>query len=484
MEALWILKPKNRGGITLQFPQELKVHLIESTPSCLALDINTSALIEISPVVKDLLKRANRMSTEELYTFLCNKYPVEEVEVAFRDIQTLKERKILLSQEEKEDWKFNPYKMDYRIGNIALNLTHDCNMRCKYCYAGEGNYGGPRTYMTIPTAERSIDFLFECAGPRKYLSITFFGGEPLMNFDVLKFCVLYANDKARSLGKEIEYTVITNGTLLTNEVIDFLNEYKLGVQISIDGPPGIQDYLRPFPRGVGSSGAIEPKIINFTRSRGNRGSVRATLTRKNLNLVESAKYFLNLGFTHIHFEPVTVSVDSSLFLDPEDFPILRQEYEKLAQFYLEELLRGHYFGIEGFTNTMSATYSGDQRWYGCGVGRTYIAITPTGDIYPCHRFQGMKEWKMGDIYGGIEKRFLDIFLQTYGENFPECNQCWLLKYCGGGCVVESLLYNNAMEKPPAWHCYIRRVEAELGLKIYQAIMHKDSTILDDLYGRR
>ena len=465
----------------LKFPQSLNIKIFEFDNRKYVLDIYTSAFLEIDNITYDFLKRTGRMDRDSLGRFLSFKYGEEKAIEVFGQFAHLKNRGILLSGEEEPVQKFVPPDM-YYLSSLSVNLTHDCNLRCKYCYGGEGNYGLPRDYMDISTAEDVAETLVKSSGNRKMVSVLFFGGEPLMNFEVLKYFVLFTNDLLKDKDKKINYTVITNGTLLTDNIIDFLNEHNIGVQISLDGPKEIQDYARPAAGNRSSYDILEKKVKNFTASRGRRGSVRVSVSHHNLDLLGSLKFFLDMGFNHIHFEPITATEESEFYLTSQDLRVLEKEYEKLAEFYYKELKKGRFFGLEGFTNAMSSTYDGEQKFYGCGVGRTFMAVTPKGDIYPCHRFQGMKDWKMGSIYRGVDEGMRKIFLHTFAENIEDCAKCWARYYCGGGCIVESFIYNGTIYKPPKWHCDLRRLELKLGLEIYSALSREDRETLDYLYG--
>ncbi len=465
----------------LKFPQTLNIKIFDFDDKKYVLDINTSAFLEIDEAVYEMLRRVGRMDVNSLARFLSFKYGEDKAGEIFSEFYRLKHRGVLLSSEEEAVKKFVPPDM-YYLSSLSVNLTHDCNLRCRYCYAGDGNYGLPRDYMDMSMAERAAEALVKSSGPRKNISVLFFGGEPLLNFEVLKYFVLYMSKLLRNKDKKINYTVITNATLLTDRVVDFLNEYNIGVQISLDGPKEIQDFLRPGPSKTGSFDMLEKKVKKFTASRGKRGSVRASVSHYNTDLLDLTKFLLDMGFNHIHFEPITVSENSEFFLTPGDLKKLEKEYERLADFYYNELEKGHYFGIEGFTNAMSATYNADQKMYGCGVGRTFLAVTPKGDLYPCHRLQGMDEWKMGSLSTGINEEMRNIFLNTFAENIDECARCWARYYCGGGCIVESLVYNKSLYKPPQWHCELRRLELKLGLQIYSALSRKSGDIMEKLYG--
>jgi len=275
--------------------------------------------------------------------------------------------------------------------------------------------------------------------------------------------------------------VTTNATLLSDEVINYLNDYKIGVQISLDGPPEVQDLLRPFPHGKGSYKLISKFTKKLIASRNGRGSVRATLNHYNTDLVSLAEHFLDMGFTHLHFEPVSASPEVDYALTPQDLRQLENEYQRFINFYMQKIRAGKHFGFESFHNTMSETYLSSKRQYYCGAGRTYIAIDPRGDIYPCHRFQGMPEWKMGDIFTGINYNIQSIFMQSVVERALKCQKCWARYLCGGGCYHENYIYNKKINRPYAKHCFIRKLQYKAGLQLYASIYEEDRRILDNLF---
>jgi uncharacterized protein len=312
------------------------------------------------------------------------------------------------------------------------------------------------------------------------IRVLFFGGEPLLNFNVLEHFILYCNNKIFQKDKKITYTIVTNGTLFTESMMEFFDKYNVMIQTSIDGNKENHNFLRPFAGNKGSFDIINRKIKKIISANPERNYVRATVNHYNLDLVNITESLLNMGFKNIHLELITAPENSKFRLTDADFKRLLTEYKRLAEYYLDELKKGNVFRLEGFSNVMSSTCYNEKKYYGCGVGRNFIAITPHGDIYPCHRFQGMKEWKMGDIYNGIDEKLRKMFISLFVDNIEKCKNCWARYYCGGGCIVESMTYNNSIYKPPEDLCNIRRVEIELALKIYSILLEENETFFHHL----
>lgn len=465
--------------MVLTFPQTLDIKIFEYNNKKYVLDIYTSTFLEPDDITIDIIEHAGSMDMNSLLSLLYHKYGSVKPLEALQKFCKLKGRGILSSIEESPRKKFIPHDMP--VNSFSINLTYDCNLRCKYCYAGEGNYGMHRDYMNICTAEKVADFLIKTSGEANNISILFFGGEPLMNFNILKYFVLYCNSKA---DKKTDYTVVTNGTLLTDKIMEFFNEYNIKIQVSIDGNKKIQDFLRPFPGNIGSYDIIERKIKKITSDHNERCSARATVNHNNLELTGITKELLNMGFKYMSLEMITSPESNELHLTETDAGQLLVEYKKLADYYLNQIKEGNRFIIEGFSKTFNSTCNNMRKFYGCGVGRTFIAISPGGDIYPCHRFQGMKEWKIGDIYNGIDRHFRNMFLNIFVENIEDCAGCWARYYCGGGCIMESMVYNNSIYKPPERLCNIRKYEIELALSIYADLVKDNKDFLDSLYSNK
>ena len=465
----------------MKFPHKLDVYQFQGNGRRFVLDINTSAVFEVSPLISDLLKIADKYKRQQIIEFLKTKYSQEDIEKAFREFDSYIERGILLDTDLNPPKKYTPYKRS-DIAYLCMNLTHDCNLRCKYCYGDGGSYGGPRDSMTISTAQKTVDFFFNFSGNFKNLEITFFGGEPMMNFDVLKFTVLYANSQASKKNKNISYSITTNATLMDKEKLEFMDEYNIGAQISLDGPAHVQDVVRPDEFGKGSYKIIAENVKRYIQSRG-RATVRSTLNHYSGDLIEHVKHFLDMGFTSIHVEPVSAFYGVDYALSSEDLRKLEIDYKRFTKYYVNLIKSGKRFHYETFGGVFSSLLHGEHKDYYCGAGRKYIAVTPKGELYPCHRFQTDKELQLGDIYKGINYSQQSMFMNNVVERAPKCKTCWARYLCGGGCYQENYIYNKKLNRPYSHHCYLRKLQLKTGMEAFAELQGQDGGMIERMYGR-
>ncbi len=466
----------------MKFPHMLDIFQFEGKKKKFVLDINTSAFFEVSDLTGDLLKIASKYNTQEVVELLRKKYSQEDIEEAFRDFENYNQKGLLLDVDRHPPAKYTPYRRS-DVAYLCMNLTHDCNLRCKYCYGDGGSYGGNRDSMTISMAQKTVDFLMNYSGNFRDVEINFFGGEPLMNFDVMKYTVLYANSQAEKKKKKVTYTVTTNATLMNKEVQDFLNEYNIWPQISLDGPPHVQDVVRPDEFGKGSYKAVAENVKRFVDSRG-RATVRSTLNHYTGDLTELVKHFLNMGFTSIHVEPVSAFYGVDYALSTEDIRKLEMDYGRFADYYINLIKSGKRFNYEIFGSVFSMILHGEHKDYYCGAGRKYIAVTPRGELYPCHRFQTETELKMGDIFKGIDYSKQSVFMNNIVERAPKCKTCWARYLCGGGCYQENYIYNKQLNRPYSHHCFLRKLHIKTALEVYSSLQGQDGGMIERMYGKQ
>lgn len=348
---------------------------------------------------------------------------------------------------------------------LCLHVSHDCNLRCTYCFAGGGPFGGERGLMPAEVGRAALDLLLKLSGPRRRVEVDFFGGEPLLNFPVVQDLIAYGRASAAARGKEISFTLTTNGLGLTPEVGDFLNRHGVSVILSLDGRPETHDRYRRLPGGRGSYNLVVPRLREFVASRGHRDYwVRGTFTRSNLDFSRDAEHLLNLGFRFLSLEPVVATPEVPYSLRPEDIPALRAEYERLASLYWEARLQGRPFEFFHFNLDLGGGPCLNKRLYGCGAGLSYLAVTPAGDLYPCHQLVGRPDLRLGHVKRGIERRDLqEEFRQAYVYNKPRCSGCWARFYCSGGCPAAALLANGSLKEPEAVSCALQQIRLEAGL---------------------
>ncbi len=385
----------------------------------------------------------------------------EEVKSALAEAEALKEQGLLY----KEEVTAYPVKSG-EVKALCLHICHDCNLRCGYCFADEGAYHSAREMMSLDTAKAAIDFLIENSGNRKVLETDFFGGEPLMNFEVVKKTVEYAKAEAEKRGKKFLFTTTTNGLLLDDEKIAFLNAEMENVVLSLDGRREVHDAVRKTVTGKGSFDLVIDKIKKFVRSRGDKHYyVRGTFTAKNLDFPKDVLFLADNGFDSISMEPVVTEVPG-LEIREEHLPVIEREYENLCEEYLKREERGEGFNFFHFNVDLEGGPCLSKRVSACGAGNEYFSVVPNGDIYPCHQFAGDAKWKMGNVYEGklnaeIRNKFASSCLFTR----KKCGDCFAKFICSGGCSANNYHYNGDIEEPYAMTCAMMKKRVECAMHI-------------------
>jgi len=351
---------------------------------------------------------------------------------------------------------------------MCLHISHDCNLRCRYCFAGTGSFGGERMNMSPETGRRAIDFLIKQSGNRRNLEIDFFGGEPLLNFNTVKEVVDYALGKEKEHNKKFKFTLTTNAVLLNEEHRKYINGNIQNIVLSIDGRKETNDRMRFRVDGRGTYEDILPKIMDIAESRNQDNYyVRGTFTRENLDFSGDVLHLADMGFKQVSVEPVVAAKDSGYDLREEDLPVLYGEYESLAKEYVRRMKDGNSFNFFHFMIDLSQGPCVAKRLGGCGSGHEYVAVTPEGDIYPCHQFVGMAEFKMGSVYDeGLNRDIRDTFKNSNVYTKEECRGCWAKFYCSGGCAANAFQFNGSINVPYKIGCELekKRVECALWIK--------------------
>ena len=362
------------------------------------------------------------------------------------------------------------------VKSMCLNIAHDCNLRCKYCFASTGDFGGGRKLMPLETAKAAIDFLVEQSKGRRNLEVDFFGGEPLMNFDVVKQTVEYARSIEKKFDKNFRFTMTTNGILLDDEKIDFINREMYNLVLSIDGRPEVNDRMRPTANGKGSYDIIMP---NFRRALEKRDYqnyyIRATFTKNNLDFSRDFDHFVAEGFDQISIEPVVSDPSCPWAITEEDLPAIYAEYDRLAQRVLELKKAGKQVNFFHFMVDMGQGPCAIKRLKGCGCGNEYVAVTPEGDIYPCHQFVGQDGWKMGNVQDGTFDfaRKAD-FATANIYNKPACKDCWARFFCSGGCNANNAEHCGSIFNAYPITCALERKRVECALMIKVALAGEEA----------
>ena len=352
---------------------------------------------------------------------------------------------------------------------LCLNVAHDCNLACKYCFASEGEYHGNRGLMSAEVGCKALDFLVKASGSRRNLEVDFFGGEPLLAWEAIKEIVAYGRSLEEKTDKKFRFTMTTNGVLLSREVEEFANREMHNVVLSLDGRKQINDWNRPFRGGQGSYDYIVPRLQSMARARGGRQYyLRGTFTRRNLDFVEDIKHFYDLGFREISMEPV-VTDDERFMIREEDLPQIKAQYDELVRFMLEKKKEGDPFTFFHFMIDLEGGPCVYKRMSGCGAGTEYLAVTPWGELYPCHQFVGQEGFLMGSVDEGIThpeivEKFREVNLYTK----EDCRECFAKFYCGGGCMANAFQESGELDGTYAVGCELerKRVECAIALKAF------------------
>jgi uncharacterized protein len=389
---------------------------------------------------------------------------------AYGEIRELYQKGQLFSPDGYE--KFASMLQGAPIKSMCLNIAHDCNLRCEYCFAAQGDFGGARMLMPFEVAKSAINFLIEKSAKRHNLEVDFFGGEPLMNFDVVKQTVQYARSLEKAHGKNFRFTITTNGILLDDDKIDFINREMSNCILSLDGRKSVNDRLRVRADGSGSYDSIVPKFQKLVegRSRDRDYYVRGTFTKYNLDFTKDIQHMLDLGFREISMEPVVSDERLDYSVKEEDLPKIFEEYETLSNLIIQRRKEGRGFDFYHFMIDLNQGPCAIRRLRGCSCGNEYVAITPTGDIYPCHQFVGHEEWKMGNVLDGtldLKEKNRFSLINVYSK--PECRNCWAKFYCSGGCNANNWQYEGDLCKPHSITCALEKKRLECAIMVQAAL---------------
>lgn len=445
------------------------IHKFKQGGKCFVLDVNTGAVHIVDELVYDLVDDNKLRSKEELVADFGTKYGADVVEEAYEELQELVAEGILYTEDQYEDIAHS--SMDDRdyIKAVCLNIIHACNLRCKYCFADEGEYNGHKGKMSLETAKKAIDYVVKRSGPRKNIEIDLFGGEPTMMMDTIKEIIAYARENEAKWNKRIRFTMTTNATLLTDEMMDYMDKELENIILSIDGRKEVNDKVRIRFDGKGSYDQILPNIKKMVakRDKTKAHTVRGTFTRENLDFYEDVKMMVDEGFREISIEPVVLEDGHPLALRKEDLPKIFESYDKLYDELVQKKAEGKEFNFYHFKVDLNGGPCVYKRISGCGAGFEYVAITPQGEVYPCHQFVGKEEYKLGSIYDDSYNADLGMsFKKAHIYNKPKCRNCWARFYCSGGCQANNIAFNNDINNPYDIGCQMqkKRIECAIALK--------------------
>lgn len=454
------------------------IHQYQLNNYNIVLDTCSGSIHIVDPVAYDVISMYPEKSEEEIVSAILKKYEKDNISKndvleCIADIKTLQDQGKLYSPDTFAEiaGTFKERSGDV-IKALCLHVAHTCNLNCSYCFASQGKYHGDRALMSFEVGKRALDFLIENSGSRTNLEVDFFGGEPLMNWDVVKELVKYARSQEGPCHKNFRFTLTTNGMLIDDDVIDFANKEMSNVVLSLDGRKEIHDRLRVDYAGNGSYDRIVPKFQELVKSRGGKNYyMRGTFTHTNPDFTKDIFHMADLGFTELSMEPVVASPNDPAALTASDIEIVKEQYEILAKEMLRREKEGRPITFYHYMLDLTEGPCIYKRISGCGSGTEYMAVTPWGDLYPCHQFVGDEKYKLGDIWNGVTNHSLrEQFRSCNAYSRSECNDCWAKFYCSGGCAANAYHASGSIQGTyePGCELFKKRIECAIMMKAAEA----------------
>ena len=450
----------------------IMIHQYKLNGYNIILDTFSGSIHSVDDVCYDAIEMFESHPEQEIVDTLSAKYNLAKSEIAecLDDIKELKSQGKLFAED-----TFSPIATAFKeksgnvIKELCLHVAHTCNLNCSYCFASQGKYHGDRAVMSFEVGKRALDFLIENSGTRKNLEVDFFGGEPLMNWQVVKDLVKYARSVEKEKGKNFRFTLTTNGVLIDDDVIDFCNKEMSNVVLSLDGRKEIHDRLRVDYAGNGSWDKIVPKFQKLVKARGNQNYyMRGTFTHANPDFINDIQTMLDLGFTELSLEPVVCSETDEARLTDDDIKIVCHQYEELARLMIQRKKENRPFTFYHYMIDLTGGPCVYKRVSGCGSGTEYMAVTPWGDLYPCHQFVGEEKFKLGDIYNGVTNNELrEQFRKCNVYTKAECKDCWAKLYCSGACAANAYHASGDINGiyPSGCELFKKRIECAIMIKV-------------------
>lgn len=455
------------------------VHQYKLGGYCIVLDSCSGSVHSVDDVAYDIIALYQKCTAEEIVDAVLKKYPnrpdvtKEEILLCLEDIAALEKAGKLFTPD-----TYAPMATTFKkrsgdvIKALCLHVSHTCNLNCGYCFASQGKYHGERALMSFEVGRRALDFLVENSGSRHNLEVDFFGGEPLMNFDVVKQLVAYARSVEKERGKNFRFTLTTNGMLIDDDVIDFCNREMSNVVLSLDGRKEINDRTRVDYAGNGSYDRIVPKFQKLVKARGGKNYyMRGTFTHANPDFTNDVFHMADLGFTELSMEPVVCAPDDPAALTEQDLAVVKEQYELLAFDMLRREKEGNPITFYHYMLDLENGPCIYKRISGCGSGTEYMAVTPWGDLYPCHQFVGEEAYKLGDIWSGVTNTTLrEEFRACNAYARPECRDCWAKLYCSGGCAANAYHASGSIRGiyEPGCELFRKRIECAVMMRVAEA----------------
>lgn len=445
------------------------IHKFKCKDDYFILDVNSGSIHLVDKIVYDIVDEKSNKSRSDIINKYKEIYDETLLNECYDDLEELIEKGELYSEDTYENIAKKFQEEPNYIKAVCLNIAHDCNLRCKYCFADGEGYDQQKKLMSFEVAKKTIDFLLENSGVRRNIEVDFFGGEPLLNMNVIKKTVEYARSREKEFNKNFRFTITTNSTLLTEEIMDYLEENMVNIVLSIDGRKKVQDNIRLKINGEGTYEDILPKIKSMVERRHKSKKqyyIRGTFTSQNLDFYEDIKHFIDIGFKEISIEPVVLPEENILSIQEEHLEKIYKQYDKI----LDELLNHDEVTFYHFNVDINGGPCIYKRISGCGAGFEYIAVTPDGDIFPCHQFVGNEKFYIGNVYEGIKnKEISNEFRESNIYNKPECKKCWARFFCSGGCQANNYNFNGDTKMPYEIGCKMqkKRIEYAIALQYYR-----------------
>ncbi len=455
------------------------VHKFKQLGYNIVIDSDSNAVHVMDDCAFDMLDFISAPMSEEMPETLPEKlsgYSLENVRETYAELFSLYNNGELFAEDDYE--KYSETMVKSPVKSMCLNVAHDCNLRCEYCFARTGDFGGERCIMPPETGRRAIDFLIEKSANRENIELDFFGGEPLMAWDTVVETVRYARSIEKQHGKNFRFTITTNGVLLDDEKIDFINREMVNVVLSLDGRRETTDRIRKTLNGKSAYDVIVPKFQKLVSQRGDKDYyVRATFTKYNLDFTEDVLHMRDLGFEQLSAEPVVTDEKEPYALSFAELPRIFSEYDRLCEIMANRTEKK--FNFFHFMVDLDQGPCAIKRLRGCGCGNDYVAVDPHGNIFPCHQFVGMDKWKMGNLYDGtFNDEIKTYFAKTHLYSKDGCRDCWAKFYCSGGCNANSFIYEGDCRKPHKLSCELqrKRLECALALAVDKAVKSQEITV--------
>lgn len=461
------------------------IHQYKSNGFNIVIDVNSGSVHVVDDIVYDMIPLVEPLISEGIKDSDTIKaavlnltnlpYPESEIAEAVDEVLELEKMGQLFMPDIYENYIFDFKNRETVVKALCLHIAHDCNLACQYCFAEEGEYHGRRALMSFDVGKKALDFLVANSGNRVNLEVDFFGGEPLMNWQVVKDLVAYGRSLEEPHNKKFRFTLTTNGVLLNDEVLEFANKEMANIVLSIDGRKEVHDKMRPFRGGQGSYDMIVPKFQKVAESREQMNYyVRGTFTHNNLDFSQDVLHLADLGFQQISVEPVVAPPEEDYAIREEDLPFLKEEYDRLAKAMLERQERGQKFNFFHFMIDLQGGPCVAKRLSGCGSGTEYLAVTPWGDFYPCHQFVGQEKFLMGNVdIGIVNKEIMDEFkcCNVYAKD--ACKKCFAKFYCSGGCAANAYNFTGSINGTYDVGCELQRKRVECAIMMKAAQMVED-----------